>query len=177
MGKEENRREREEEAAVEQTEKGSEQGRPSKFNEPTVKKQFTMPVSLNDQLLSVTAFSTKNPQGVPNGPEQADFIREAVEAKLKGEKTLTIDEVIQRTVTKMLEEDGVRVNIDKRDRTKLEKAAEKIGFEDVADLMKSFVRRALSSPEEVDAFLKAPAKERIAARGRANQTDALEGAA
>lgn len=122
-------------------------GRPPKFDEPTVRKQFELPVSINERLKAATAISPEN----PNGLNQADYMRDAVLEKLSGHPSAAhpdVKELVALAVAEALGSTGVAVPLSSEQKERLADLARQLGFGSVAQLLAALAKWALEHPAE-----------------------------
>lgn len=135
-------------------------GRPHKFGEPTVRREFRFPESLNARL---TKYSRDN------GEDVSDIVRTAVEKELDSSKgqsnaSTTSNEISEELLAEIRQsvlaafnegraKDSLSVNLRDPDRERLETVAQAIGYTNPADLVEDVMRTLLRRPEEITEML------------------------
>jgi hypothetical protein len=127
-------------------------GRPAKWDEPTVRKQFELPVSINERLLEATKASPEN----PNGINQSDYMRDAILEKLDGKRpSLPADlrDVVRLAVNEILVQTGVAVPLAPKAKEDLEAVAKQLGYGEATGLLAAFAQWAAKHPAGAGALL------------------------
>jgi len=139
-------------------------GRPNGYDEPTVKRHFDLPESLNERLVNHSKRTKKAAVRIVQDALERMLAPDAKAGESNGyiiqgdaDASPLFDshnlEVTLRSVLSDVLVHSVPVSVDRVRRVRLEKLAQDFGFADERDLLQDLAFRALENPKAAESFL------------------------